>query len=75
MIPSHEDELRSVELIEEIEYQKEQIKNLKDDLCCSEEEKQYLQQEFEKKLELINELKLDVEDWKSKYFIYFFFHF
>ncbi|XP_052747145.1 interaptin-like [Bicyclus anynana] len=66
-IPSNEVTSRSVQLIDEIESQKEQIKNLKDDLYCSEEEKQYLQEEFEKKLELINDLKLDVEDWKSRY--------
>ncbi|XP_045776151.1 uncharacterized protein PFB0765w-like isoform X2 [Maniola jurtina] len=67
IIPPNEDTLQSVQLINEIESQKEQIKNLKDDLCSSEEEKEYLQEEFEKKLELINELKCDVEDWKSRY--------
>ncbi|XP_039765071.1 uncharacterized protein PFB0765w-like [Pararge aegeria] len=66
-VPPNEETLQSVQLIDEIESQKDQIKNLKDDLCCSEEEKQYLQEEFEKKLEVINELKLDVEDWKNRY--------
>ncbi|XP_034840273.1 GRIP and coiled-coil domain-containing protein 2-like [Maniola hyperantus] len=66
-ISPNENTLQSIQLINEIESQKEQIKNLKDDLCSSEEEKEYLQEEFEKKLELINELKYDVEEWKSRY--------
>ncbi|OWR50971.1 hypothetical protein KGM_214092 [Danaus plexippus plexippus] len=65
--PTSEEASRSIELLDNIEAQKEQIKNLKDAICCNEEEKQYLQEEYQKKLELINELKFDVEDLKGKY--------
>ncbi|XP_047544617.1 putative leucine-rich repeat-containing protein DDB_G0290503 [Vanessa atalanta] len=66
-ILQNEDDTQSMELMDEIKSQKEQIINLKDALCCSEEEKQYFQEEFEKKLDVINELKLEIEAWKSKY--------
>ncbi|CAH2104941.1 unnamed protein product [Euphydryas editha] len=66
-ILQNEDEARSMELLDEINTQKEQIKNLKDALCCNEEEKQYFQEELERKHEIINELKLEIENWKSKY--------
>lgn len=62
----NEDPSQSLALIDEIESLKEQIKNLKDTLFCSEEEKQQLQEEFQDKLKLINELKMEIEDWKSK---------
>ncbi|CAG9567451.1 unnamed protein product [Danaus chrysippus] len=65
--PTPEETSRSLELLDNIEAQKEQIKNLKDAICCNEEEKQYLQEEYQKKLELINELKFDIEDLKGKY--------
>ncbi|KAL0894525.1 hypothetical protein ABMA27_013104 [Loxostege sticticalis] len=63
----NEDPSQSLALIDEIESLKEQIKNLKDTLFCSEEEKQQLQEEFQDKLKLINELKMEIEDWKSTY--------
>lgn len=63
----HEDSSHSLVLIDEIESLKEQIKNLKDALFCSEEEKQQLQNEFQDKLKFVNELKMEIEDWKSKY--------
>lgn len=53
-------------MIDEIESSKELIKNLKDALLCNEEEKQDLQKHYQHDLELINELKLEIEDWKSK---------
>ncbi|XP_047507497.1 centrosomal protein of 290 kDa-like [Pieris napi] len=61
-----EDTSKSVELLNEIESQKEQINNLRQALLCNEEEKQVLQDNFEEKLELINELKLEIENWKEK---------
>ncbi|CAH3843205.1 unnamed protein product [Pieris brassicae] len=61
-----EDTSKSVELLNEIETQKEQINNLRQALLCNEEEKQVLQDNFEEKLELINELKLEIENWKEK---------
>lgn len=67
--PTSEEASRSIELLDNIEAQKEQIKNLKDAICCNEEEKQYLQEEYQKKLELINELKFDVEDLKGFIFM------
>ncbi|XP_050362241.1 putative leucine-rich repeat-containing protein DDB_G0290503 [Nymphalis io] len=66
-ILQNEDDTQTMELMDEIKSQKEQIINLKDALCCSEEEKQYFHEEFERKLEVINELKLEIEAWKSKY--------
>lgn len=61
----HEGPTHSLVLIDEIESLKEQIKNLKDALFCSEEEKQNLQDEFQDKLKIINELRMEIEDWKS----------
>ncbi|XP_045485785.1 reticulocyte-binding protein homolog 2a [Pieris rapae] len=61
-----EDTSKSVELLNEIESQKEQINNLRQALLCNEEEKQVLQDNFQEKLELINELKLEIENWKEK---------
>ncbi|XP_046961774.1 sporulation-specific protein 15-like [Vanessa cardui] len=66
-ILQNEDDTQTMELMDEIKSQKEQIINLKDALCCSEEEKQYFQEELEKKQDVINELKLEIEAWKSKY--------
>ncbi|XP_038217821.1 interaptin-like [Zerene cesonia] len=57
---------RSVELLNEIESQKEQIRNLSQALLCNEEEKQLLQEDFQTKLELINELKMELENIKDK---------
>ncbi|CAG4973136.1 unnamed protein product [Colias eurytheme] len=57
---------RSVELLNEIESQKEQIRNLRQALLCNEEEKELLQEDFQKKLELINELKMEIENLKDK---------
>ncbi|XP_059059330.1 repetitive organellar protein-like isoform X2 [Achroia grisella] len=57
----------SLLLMDEIELLKEHIKNLKDALFCNEEEKQSLQFEFEDKLKIINELRMDIEDWKTTY--------
>lgn len=37
-------------------------------MCCNEEEKQYFQEELERKHEIINDLKIEIENWKSKYF-------
>ncbi|XP_063839143.1 golgin subfamily B member 1-like, partial [Ostrinia nubilalis] len=66
-LQSHEDPSQSLALIDEIESLKEQIKNLKDTLFCSEEEKQQLHEEYQDKLKFINELKMEIEDWKSTY--------
>lgn len=60
-------DMHSVALYDEIESSKEQIKNLKDALLCNEEEKQEIQKEYQDHLLLINNLRLEVEDWKSKY--------
>lgn len=51
--------------MDEIEALHDQLKNHKDALCCNEEEKQQLQEQFEEKLNVINELKMEIEDWKS----------
>lgn len=56
-------------LINEVELQKEQIKNLTHACFCNEEEKKMIQQEFETKLDVINKLKMDIELWRSKYFL------
>ncbi|KAJ0181643.1 hypothetical protein K1T71_002365 [Dendrolimus kikuchii] len=61
----NERELDTIVLYDEIESLKEQIRNLKDALICNEEEKQQLQDEFRNNLQLINKLKLEIEDWKS----------
>lgn len=59
-------DMHSVAFYDEIESTKEQIKNLKDALLCNEEEKQEIQKEYQEHLLLINNLRLEVEDWKSK---------
>lgn len=58
-------EVPVIAIIDEINSLKEQIKNLQDALYCSEEEKQQLQDEYQNKLNLINDLKIKIEDWKS----------
>ncbi|CAK1549664.1 unnamed protein product [Leptosia nina] len=62
----HEGTSKSVELLDEIETQKEQIRNLRQALMCNEEEKQVLQDNFEEKLQIINDLKAAIEHWKEK---------
>ncbi|XP_060805457.1 putative autophagy-related protein 11 [Amyelois transitella] len=54
-------------LIDEVESLKEQIKNLKDALLGSEEEKQNLSDEFQDNLKIIHNLRMEIEDWKSTY--------
>lgn len=54
-----------MELLNEIESQKEQIRNLRQALMCNEEEKQVFQDNFQDKLQLINELKSEIENWKG----------
>ncbi|XP_037302566.1 tropomyosin-2-like [Manduca sexta] len=58
---------KDIGLIDQNEAFKEQIKNLKDALFCNEEEKQNLQEEFQDKLKIINDLRMEIEDWKSTY--------
>ena len=63
---SRDTENQSLALLDELESSKEQIKTLKDALNSNEEEKNEMQKHYEHHLELINELKLEIEDWKSK---------
>lgn len=63
---TRESETHSIALIDEIESSKEQIKNLRDALFCNEEEKQDIQKQYQDHLALINDLRLEIEDWKSK---------
>lgn len=63
---SREPETNSLALLDEIESSKEQIKNLRDALLCSEEEKQDIQNHYQHHLKLMNDLKLEIENWKSK---------
>lgn len=56
----------SVILLDEMESLRDEMKILKEALCCSEEEKQQLQEQFQDNLKLINDLKMEIEDWKSK---------
>lgn len=58
-------EATAVALIDEMNSLKEQIKNLQDALFCTEEENQQLQLEYQNKLNVINDLKMEIEDWKS----------
>ncbi|KAJ8729628.1 hypothetical protein PYW08_001209 [Mythimna loreyi] len=60
-------ETNELALLDEIESSKELIKSLRDALLCNEEEKQDIQKHYQHDLELINELKLEIEDWKSLY--------
>ncbi|XP_052757895.1 repetitive organellar protein-like [Galleria mellonella] len=64
---SHEVATHSLLLMDEIESLKDQIRNLKEALFCNEEEKQNLQLEFQEKLKTINELRIDIDDWKTTY--------
>ncbi|XP_075991984.1 uncharacterized protein LOC142987239 isoform X2 [Anticarsia gemmatalis] len=64
---SRETENTSLALIDEVESYKDQIKNLKELLFCNDEEKQHLQQQYQDQLKLINELRMEVDDWKSAY--------
>ncbi|CAK1603445.1 unnamed protein product [Parnassius mnemosyne] len=57
-------ELKMMGLINQIESQKEQINNLKDSLFHKEEEKKKLDEDFQQKLVIINNLRLEIEDWK-----------
>lgn len=45
---------------------------MKDALINNEEEKREIQKHYQQHLELINELKLEIEDWKSKAVLFFF---
>lgn len=56
-------------LINEMETLKETVNSLQNVLFSSEEEKQLLQKQFENKLDLINTLRLEIEDWKSKFIL------
>ncbi|XP_053602206.1 centromere-associated protein E-like isoform X2 [Plodia interpunctella] len=64
---THGDPAQTLMLIDEVESLKEQIKNLKDTLLCCEEEKQNLHDEFQDNLKLINDLRMEIEDWRSTY--------
>ncbi|CAG5056531.1 unnamed protein product [Parnassius apollo] len=57
-------ELKMMGLINQIESQKEQIINLKDSLFHKEEEKKKLNEDFQENLVIINNLRLEIEDWK-----------
>ncbi|KAI5639673.1 hypothetical protein NE865_07920 [Phthorimaea operculella] len=57
---------KSATIINEIEALKDQIKILNNALYASEDEKQQLEDQFEDKLKLINELKMEIEEWKSQ---------
>ncbi|RVE54654.1 hypothetical protein evm_000775 [Chilo suppressalis] len=61
---SAEDATNSLAVINEIESLKEKVNNLKDSLICSEDEKQQLLEQFQDKLRIINDLKMEIEDWK-----------
>ncbi|CAH0700806.1 unnamed protein product [Spodoptera exigua] len=60
-------ENHTLSLMDELQSCKEQVKNLRDALFCNEEEKQELQKHYQDQMELINKLKLEIEDWKSTY--------
>ncbi|XP_022820749.1 sporulation-specific protein 15-like [Spodoptera litura] len=60
-------ENHTLSLMDDLQSCKEQIKNLRDALFCNEEEKQELQKHYQEQLELINELKLEIVDWKTTY--------
>ncbi|KAH9635053.1 hypothetical protein HF086_004407 [Spodoptera exigua] len=60
-------ENHTLSLMDEVQSCKEQVKNLRDALFCNEEEKQELQKHYQDQMELINKLKLEIEDWKCKY--------
>lgn len=57
---SNEVDQASIALKDEVNSLKEQIKNLKDVCCCNGED-------FQTQLNLINDLKVEVEYWKSNY--------
>lgn len=52
-------------MLNEIATLKDEVKDLKDTIFCNEEEKDQLQEQFEEKLTYINNLKMEIEDWKS----------
>ncbi|KAM3962807.1 uncharacterized protein ACR2FA_003191 [Aphomia sociella] len=66
-IHTHDVTSNSLLLINELESSKDQIKSLKEALFCIEEEKENLQLDFQEKLEMINELRIEIEDWKTTY--------
>ncbi|CAB3248237.1 unnamed protein product [Arctia plantaginis] len=66
-LSSQEAESTSLALIDEVESNRDQIKNLKDALFCNEEEKQGLQQRYQDQLKLITELRSELDDWKCAY--------
>ncbi|KOB75912.1 Uncharacterized protein OBRU01_06635 [Operophtera brumata] len=58
---------QQIKIRDKINSLNEQITNLKDVCYCNDEEKQQMQGEFQTKLNLINDLKMQIEDWKSEY--------
>ncbi|KAJ2944556.1 hypothetical protein O0L34_g3905 [Tuta absoluta] len=63
---NHDKVYKSATIIDEIEALKDQIKILNNALYASEDEKQQLQDQFEDKFKLINELRMEIEEWKSQ---------
>ncbi|XP_028035820.1 girdin-like [Bombyx mandarina] len=56
----------ALSLLNQIESLKEEVFNLKDALCYGEEERQTALRDFQDNLKIINDLKLEIEDWKNK---------
>ncbi|XP_049866864.1 cytadherence high molecular weight protein 2-like [Pectinophora gossypiella] len=61
----HDNIPKSVMILDEIEALKDQIKHLQESLYNTEDEKQQLQAQFEDKLKLISDLRMEIDDWKS----------
>lgn len=53
-------------ILDEIESLKDQITTLKDALHNSEDEKQQLQIQYQDQLQNVNDLKMEIEEWKCK---------
>ncbi|CAH2066163.1 unnamed protein product, partial [Iphiclides podalirius] len=61
---SEDNELDSKMLFDQIESQKEEINKLKNALFFKEEEKEQLQVGYQEKIVIINNLRLEIEDWR-----------
>lgn len=53
-------------ILDEIESLKDQITTLKDALHNSEDEKEQLQIQYQDQLQNVNDLKMEIEEWKCK---------
>lgn len=53
-------------VFDEMESLKDEIKALKEALHNTEDEKQQLQYQFQDQLQHVNDLKIEIEEWKSK---------